>query len=242
MTSLPSSTDSPTLFTASDLSIGYGGRAIVSGIDLTVRCGDYWLALGANGEGKSTFVQTLLGSLRPLGGRLDFRAGHQRHRAIGFVPQSSRLPQSLPTTLREVVHLGMVNLGLPGKVQRERVEQALAQVLLADRANASFHTLSGGQQQRAMIARALVRQPQLLLLDEPTTGLDIMAEGALLDCVAALNKESALTVILVTHDLSLVDRYASHVMLFRDGRLINGAPEEVAAEETLLNPQAYPHD
>jgi ABC-type Mn2+/Zn2+ transport system ATPase subunit len=187
---------------------------VVSGVDLTVSAGDFWVLLGPNGRGKTSLVKAILGLLAPLAGTLDLAVDRQH---LGFVPQRGELSDTLPMTVREFVDLGMVNLPLTRAGRRERLAAALREVGLDDRPAAPMRILSGGQHQRALIARALVRQPALLILDEPTTGLDVAAEASLMRCVAQLHRDRGLTVLLVTHDLDLARRHATHAGIFVDG-------------------------
>ncbi len=221
--------DRPALLTTRRLALGYHGRPVVADIDLTVRHGDFWVLLGPNGRGKTSLVKAILGLLKPLAGELRLAIGRRR---LGFVPQRCELDATLPMTVREFVELGLVNLPAGKAERRRRVLAALDEIGLAERATDSMGALSGGQQQRTLIARALVRAPSLLLLDEPTTGLDIAAEEGLLRCVNHLHRHHGLTVILVTHDLELT-RHATHAGIFADGTMHAMAMRDPATADMI---------
>jgi zinc transport system ATP-binding protein len=218
---------------ATGLALGYGSQAVLRDVDLEVRAGEYWFLVGPNGTGKSTFVRALLGLARPLTGTLWIdprRAGRER---VGFVPQRCALNPSLPTTVRELVLLGLVGLRVSAGDAAERLGRALAQVGLVGRERADYWTLSGGQRQRVLLARALVRDPSLLVLDEPETGLDPTAEARLLELLTRINRERGVTLLYVSHDLENVRRHASHVALFGGGTVHAGAVADVLTAANL---------
>ncbi len=220
------------LIRAEGLAIGYGSGAVLRDVNLEIRAGEYWFLVGLNGTGKTTFVRALFDLVAPAAGRVvidRMRAGRER---FGFVPQRSALNPSLPTTVRELVLLGLVGLRLDARTRAARLDAALAEVGLAGRARADYWTLSGGQRQRVLLARALVREPAVLVLDEPEAGLDPAAEERLLALLARINRERV-TMLYVSHDLENVRRYASHVALFRDGTVLAGAVADVLTRANL---------
>jgi ABC-type Mn2+/Zn2+ transport system ATPase subunit len=221
------------LIRASDLALGYGRQAVLRGVNLEVRAGEYWFLIGPNGAGKSTFVRALFGLVDVAAGRLWIdpeRAGHER---FGFVPQRCALNPSLPTTVRELVALGLVGLRLDAGARAARVAEALRQVGIGERADHDYWTLSGGQRQRVLLARALVRTPAVLVLDEPETGLDLAVETRLLELLLAVNRDQHVTMLYVSHDLASVRRYATHVALFHDGGVQAGRVGEIFARGNL---------
>lgn len=204
---------------AAGMTLGYGRATILSGIDWTVQAGEAWFLLGPNGRGKSTLLKSVMGGLAPLTGSLSLSCGRA---AIGFVPQRCDLNPAIATTVREFVALGLVGLSVPRGEIATRLTPALGQVGLAEREGADYWSLSGGQRQRALLARALIRRPALLILDEPTNGLDLPSEEGLLSCLDRLRAETGVTVLFVTHDLALAKRHASHVLLFAAGTARGG--------------------
>ena len=215
------------------LALGYGRRVILNGVTLAIRPGEFWFLLGPNGEGKTTFVRTVLGLMRPLAGQLWRHPDLEDRTHVGFVPQRCDLNPTLPTTLREFVRLGLVGMRTPRADRAERLIWALARTGLGGLAEQDYWSLSGGQRQRALIARALVRQPRVLVLDEPTNGLDLEAEDTALRFLAALNRQEQHTVLFVTHNIALAARYATHVALFHAGSVVAGPSQAVLRRETL---------
>jgi ABC-type Mn2+/Zn2+ transport system ATPase subunit len=221
------------LLRVDQLSLGYGGQPVIADVTFAVHRGEIWVLLGANGEGKSTFLHALLGLLVPLSGRLELDPVHARRQCIGFVPQRCDLNPTLPTTVREFVSLGLVGIDLKPAQRRERLQTALHHVGLEHLSARSYWALSGGQRQRALVARALIREPRLLILDEPTSGLDPASQEALLALLAGWNRERSMTILYVTHDVSIAERHATHAALFSEGRVLAGPRELVLNRATL---------
>ena len=211
--------------------VAIDGRPILRGIDLTVPAGQFVALLGANGSGKSTLVRAITG-LRPLAaGRLtlfgtpyaDFDAWHR----IGFVPQRSSASGGVPATVREVVSSGRITrrrLFRPmNAADRRAVEEAIEVVGLTERTHAGVSQLSGGQQQRVLIARALAGEPELLVLDEPTAGVDLVNQQALAGALAMLKSRGA-TIVLVAHELGPMEELIDRAVVMRDGRIAYDGP------------------
>jgi ABC-type Mn2+/Zn2+ transport system ATPase subunit len=228
----PAPADGAPILEARDLVLGYGAAPVLSGVTLRIGQGDYWFLLGPNGTGKTTLLRTLLGTIPALKGSLR-RTAAAAPAAVGFVPQRAALNPALPTTVREVVLLGLVGLAIGADERDRRLAAALDQVDLGAVARRDFWTLSGGQQQRALLARALVRRPRLLALDEPMSGVDLVAADRLLPLLAAWNREQGLTVLYVTHKLAVARRYATHVALFSGGRIVAGPRDAVLVPANL---------
>jgi ABC-type Mn2+/Zn2+ transport system ATPase subunit len=203
-------------------------------VDLELGEGQFWFFLGPNGSGKTTLLRALLRQIAPLRGELELDPELAAFERIGFVPQRCELNPAVPTTVREFVELGLVGLKVARAERSERLRTALVDVGLDDAAPRDYGSLSGGQRQRALLARALIRRPRTLLLDEPTSGLDIASEHGLLALLERLNRDEGLTVVVVTHQLALAARYASHVALFRGGSVTPGRRDEVLTEDRLL--------
>jgi ABC-type Mn2+/Zn2+ transport system ATPase subunit len=225
--------ESETLVRARGLDLGYGERSVLHAVDLEVRRGEMWFFIGPNGTGKTTLLRALLGSLEPLAGELWLDpqlAGRERQ---GYVPQTLELKPTLPTTVREFASLGFVGSQVPRRERAAALRSALHNVGLGEKERASLRALSGGQRQRALVARALVRRPSLLMVDEPTEGLDVAAADAFRTTVSELNRRDGLTLIFVTHNLLLASRLATHVALFYDGRVRTGRAEALLQHDVL---------
>lgn len=226
-------TGAEVLVRATDLVLGYAGVPVLRNVRLEIRAGEYWFFVGPNGAGKSTFVRALFGLVTPSAGELwiDPVRGARQRRA--FVPQRSVVDPSVPTTVREQVALGLVGLGIGRKEAGERIAQALEQVGLGGRLGDDFWTLSGGQRQRVMLARALVRRPTLLVLDEPETGLDFAAEERLLALLDVINRNHGVTTLYVSHDLASARRHATHAALFHGGTVEVGPAAAILTRARL---------
>lgn len=222
---------------ASGLRLGYTGRPVLDRVDIRVRSGEFWFLIGPNGHGKTTLLLGMLGRLRPAGGRLVRQGDFARPDRIGFVPQQCSTNPTLPTTVREFVSLGLVGIRASRAERPARLSWALGEVGLSGMDARDFWSLSGGQRQRALVARALIRQPRLLVADEPASGLDLSVETALYESLAELNRAKRLTVILVTHDLAVAARYGTHLALVHDGRVDAGTTRDILQPGRLA--QAY---
>ncbi|MGI8784128.1 MAG: metal ABC transporter ATP-binding protein [Acidobacteriota bacterium] len=230
------------LLRAIGLSASYGHRVVLKNVNLDVREGDFWFFLGPNGQGKTTLLRCLLGMLRPAGGEMWANPSLAGRDWIGFVPQRCDLNPTLPTTVREFVLLGLVGIRCNHAERTDRLHWALQKVGLASKLGADFWSLSGGQRQRALVARALVRRPRLLVLDEPTNGLDLTTEEALLAFLSDLNEADKITILFVTHDLAVAARHGTHFALFNDGGVITGPGELVLQGDNLERTYGLPVD
>ncbi len=212
-------------------SVTIGGRPILRGIDLTVAPGEFLALMGANGSGKSTLVRAITGLLPMASGSVhlfgttyaDFRDWQR----IGFVPQRSTATSGVPSTVWEVVASGRITrrrMFMPlSREDREAIADAIDVVGLADRASEGISQLSGGQQQRVLIARALAGQPDLLVLDEPTAGVDAGSQRALADALGVLKSRGA-TIVLVAHELGPMEPLIDRAVVMRDGRVSYSGP------------------
>lgn len=219
------------VITVTRAAIGYEGRAVLRDISLTVTTGEVVAVLGANGSGKSTLTRAVLGLVPLSSGSVELfdqpaRRFRQWHR-IGYVPQRLGAGGGVPATVREVVAAGrLARRGIlrpPGRADRRAVETALAAVGLADRTGDPVSTLSGGQQQRVLIARALAGEPELLILDEPTAGVDAASQEAF---AGALQKFVAGggTVLLVAHELGPLRPLISRAVVVHAGGIVHDGP------------------
>lgn len=227
------------LLKATGLSLAYGSRTILEGVELAVRPGEFWFLLGVNGTGKSTLLRAILGWLPPRRGVLWRHPERAEKKSIGFVPQRCDLNPALPTTVREFVSMGFVGIPCGKKEESDRMAWALGKVGLEGKERWNYGSLSGGQRQRTLLARALVRRPQLLILDEPTNGLDLPAEDSFLQFLADLNREEKMTLLFVTHHLTLAARYATHIALLHHRRAQTGPVREILIPENLLHAYGF---
>ncbi len=215
------------------VSLGYNTRILHSGLSLEIRRGEFWGIVGPNGSGKTTLLRTILGTQAPLAGGVRRVKGL----AFGYVPQTGTLDEGFPLTVAEIVMMGRYHrIGLfkrPGPGDRDRVGQALADVGISNLADNLYRDLSGGQKQRCLIARALAGDPDVLVLDEPTTGVDMTSQKAILDLVRDLHALRRLTVLMVSHNLTEVANIARRVVLV-DTRFIQaGTTGEVISTQNL---------
>ena len=223
------------LITLDNLSIGYNGQPVLSGISVSIARASFTAILGANGSGKSTLLKTLLGLLPPLAGRIDTTRTTGRLLVFGYVPQSIQFDPIYLLTGFEVALMGTYGRVRPGRFvppgERAFTRECLAAVGAEEFARKRFAELSGGQKQRVLIARALTTRPDVLMLDEPTAGVDPKATHAVLDFISQIIKERQITVVLVTHDFSLVRDHVEQVIWLHHGQVVFGTAEE------LLTPQ-----
>lgn len=221
----------------------YGEREVLHGLQLALAAGEVVALLGRNGSGKSTLLKLVAGTLRPARGsvRLDGTdlagiAPRDRARRIAMVPQALNVPFSF--TLRELVALGrtpyLTALGGERQEDREAVERAMAQAEVSELADRLVGETSGGEQQRAALAMALAQEPALLLLDEPTSHLDLHHQQNLLGLVRRLNRSAGVTVLAAMHDVNLAALWFDRLLLLRDGRIAaDGSPDEVLRPDLL---------
>jgi zinc transport system ATP-binding protein len=219
----------------------YGEVPVLEGINLTVEAGDFLGIIGPNGSGKTTLLRIMLGLLAPQRGRVrlfghDPSAFRQWGR-LGYVPQRATLDAGLPATVQEVVGTGLVPaLGLFGRVgpaQRARIAEVLGQVGMAAHAGTRIGALSPGQQQRVLIARALVSNPDLVILDEPTGGVDHEAQTSFHALLRHLNHERDVTLILVSHDIGVVAREVTKLACLNRRLVFHGRPGDFLSDAAL---------
>ena len=206
-----------TLLDFQNVSLGYGARPVLSGLNFSLQSGDYAAIVGSNGVGKTTLLRAVLGQLRPLSGEIE----RQDDLRFGYVPQARSLDETFPITALEVALMGRYGrLGVvrrPSNADSEAAMQALREVGAEAFADRLFRELSGGQKQRALIARALAVEPNVLVLDEHTSGLDIASERGITTLVDELHQERGLTIVMVSHELSAVANHAERIGLIHGG-------------------------
>jgi iron complex transport system ATP-binding protein len=227
----------------SGLAAGYGDNDILNDLDLTIPAGKITAIVGANACGKSTLLRAMSRLLKPRAGQvlLDGKSVHRTSprelaRTLGLLPQSPIAPEGI--TVADLVSRGRhPHQGLFGRWTREddeAVGAALDATKTADIAERNVDELSGGQRQRVWIAMALAQETEVLLLDEPTTFLDINHQIEVLDLLTDLNQTRGTTIAMVLHDLNLAARYADHLVAMAAGRIhVSGSPETVLTEENV---------
>ena len=232
------------------LSVAYAGRPVLQDVSFQLPAGQILGVIGPNGAGKTTLIRALSGVLPLAGGQVLVSARDlaalkpgERARQVAVVPQARNLPPAF--TGWELVLLGRTAhlnwLGQTSRQDEERVQAALELARAGDLAGRRVGDLSGGEQQRLLLARALAQEAPLLLLDEPTTHLDLQYQIGLLDEIRQLVQQRGLTVVVALHDLNLVSRYADHVALLVEGRLrAFGSPLEVLNPELLCQVYRLP--
>jgi zinc transport system ATP-binding protein len=238
---------SPVL-TADAVTFAYGRTPVLDCVSLAVDAGEFVALAGPNGSGKSTLIRILLGLMRPDAGTVKvFGAEPSRLRdrwRIGYVPQRVPATDLLPVTVGEVVATGRLPKRgwwcRPDDDDRRAVADALAIVALEDRAGDRLGELSGGQQQRALIAKALVAEPDVLILDEPVAGVDADSQARFRDALVVLTEERGAAVLLVSHELGAVADDLDRLVVLRAGKVVfDGAPAELTATGVSLGVHAH---
>jgi zinc transport system ATP-binding protein len=219
----------PLALRVEDVSFSYGhGPPVLQDIDLTVDRSEFVAIAGPNGGGKTTLLRLVLGLERPSSGRVDVFASRR-----GYLAQRAQTAIDAPLTVRELVTAGRAPrtrlLGPLVRGDREAVRVAIARVGLEQQADRRLSTLSGGQQQRAFIAKALAAEPEILALDEPTTGVDVDAQEAIAALLQHLRDELEMTILYVSHEFGAVEGFVERIVLVR-GRIVYDGPPSALPE------------
>lgn len=219
------------------VAVGYGGRAILTDVSLAMARGSFTALVGANGSGKTTLLKTLIGVLPPLAGQMRFNSSQGDRLAVGYVPQREALDPMFLLSSFEVALMGCFGRIAPGpflpKAEREWTRECLRRVGASDLQTRRFSQLSGGQKQRVLIARALAVKPDLLVLDEPTAGIDAAATQAILEVLRQLHREEPLTILMVSHDLHELRQVAERVIWLHRGRVLQGTVQDLLSPEHI---------
>jgi len=237
-------TGSEPVLSADAVDVVLGGTRILSGVSMSVQPGEVVALLGANGSGKSTLVRAALGVIpaasgeirlfgRPLGRRTPWNR-------VGYVPQRKPAHTGVPTTALEVVRAGLLSPGHLRPAPKARAMSALERMGMADRARQPVQEMSGGQQQRVLIARALVREPDLLMLDEPTTGIDLGTIEAFVDTIDDMRRTGT-AVVVVLHETEAFSSLLDRAVVLRHGRVVHDGPPPPARGEHGEPAHEHPH-
>jgi zinc transport system ATP-binding protein len=221
-----------------DLAVTLSGRPIIRDLELTVGAGEVVALMGTNGSGKSTLVKAVLGLLPLSAGEVRLFGtplpSFRFWKRLGYVPQRSTIAVGVPSTVQEVVASGRMAHRRPfvpaRQSDRDAVRRAISSVGLADRTHHTIGTLSGGQQQRVLVARTLAAEPELLVLDEPTAGVDTVSQQAIADTLSTLTAAGA-TILVVLHELGPFAPLIQRTLVMRQGRLVYDGPPDLATAD-----------
>lgn len=214
-----------------DVTCGYAGERVLIGVDLAVAPGQFTGVVGPSGSGKTTLLRAVLGSIEPRSGTVVRRPGLR----VAYVPQVDTVSWRFPVTVRECVLMARTSgrwLPWPSAAERAEVEAVLERLELGGLADRHIGELSGGQQQRMFVARALLRRPALLLLDEPTSGVDVRTRHEVLHLLDELNRDG-LAIVLTTHDLNGIAAHLPHLVCLNREVVGAGPPREVLTRAVL---------
>ncbi len=225
-----------------DVSFNYGYTPVLNSVSFSIRTGDFLALIGPNGSGKTTLLKTILGLLKPSQGVIrvfgspidEFKNWHK----IGYVPQkATHVDPLFPVSVNEVVAMGLLSLKKDLKPSKKsesiQLEKALSLVGLEDLKDWRIGKLSGGQQQRVFIARAIVNKPEILFLDEPTTGVDTRTHEHFYKMLDDLNKKEGMTIVLVTHEIGIINKHVSQVACLNQSLVYHGTHSEFCRSEAF---------
>jgi ABC-type Mn2+/Zn2+ transport system ATPase subunit len=238
-----------------DVVLGYGRKVVLRDLNFTINSSEFFGIVGANGSGKTTILRALLGILKPLSGQIIGRIPAGLGDAVlpegarvdlaetpgairfGYVPQRGFLDELYPLTGRDIVMMGryaeLGPLRWPGAQDRQVVEECVKHVGGTTLAGMQFRAMSGGQKQRMLIARALASESQILVLDEPTDGMDLEGQRGILELIRQLQAESGITIVYVTHRLNEMANVAQRLLLLHEGTVRIGPVSEMMTSEVL---------
>lgn len=219
---------------ANNITLNYDGLTVVKDINFSVEKGDYLCIIGDNGTGKSTLLRAILGLKKISSGSIHFN-GFKRN-DIGYLAQQTDVQKDFPASVWEVVLSGCLNkkrfLSFYTKRDKERADNALKTLEIQDIKEKCYRELSGGQQQRVLLARAICATNKVLVLDEPTTGLDPKMTTELFSLVAKMNEELGVAIIMVTHDTHCAVKYSKHILHLMENDYFYGSTVEYLVSET----------
>ena len=218
--------------------LGYDNQTVIPDISFQIFPGDYVSIVGENGSGKSTLMKTMLGLIKPIKGEIKINC-QKGSGCIGYLPQMSEMQRDFPATVREVVMTGLLNRKgwwpFFSKREKQQAAHVMERLRIEDLAGRSYRELSGGQQQRVLLARSLLAAHEILMLDEPVTGLDPAAAAELYETLRTLNREDGMTIIMVTHDINSAVVNSSKILHVSGETVFFGTTAQyMASEEAKL--------
>lgn len=213
------------------VSFKYSKSLVLKDVNLEIHKGDYLGIIGANGSAKSTLIKVILGIVKPFTGKVTlFGEEQERFKAwskIGYVRQNANvINKQFPASVYEIVEAGLYPFGRKCKDKEQRIVEALTLVGALDYKDALIGELSGGQQQKVFIARALISQPELLILDEATVGIDSESKRSFYDLLAKLNREQGMTIVMVSHEQSILLEFVNRIVLMKNATAIEKPLEQ----------------
>lgn len=214
------------------LGVTFPNHPVFDDLNLTIRQGEMWSIIGKNGVGKTTLMRTILHQLHPTHGKISYLPS-QGDVKIGYVPQFRNIDADYPLTIKDFVGLNLTGWKLPWLSAKERakIQKILEQTGLKQLAKRPIGQASGGEKQKAYLAQALVEAPNLLILDESTASLDPVTKTELLDLVTELNQRLKLTVLFVTHDIPMAQKYTQHYLMMTPGKVEQGPIANLTTEK-----------
>ncbi|MFQ5456145.1 MAG: metal ABC transporter ATP-binding protein [Nitrospirota bacterium] len=222
-----------------DVAAGYGHKPIFYDLSLKILEGQFAGIVGPTGSGKTTVLRTILGTIKPLTGHVTIMGRPVETTpagTIGYVPQLETVDWNFPVTVEQVVLMGLCHKGgiwpWPSKKDRIKVREIMERLGIGECTYHHIRNISGGQQQRAFLARALVSNPKILVLDEPTAGIDIKTQHDVLHLLGELNSDGV-TILLTTHDLNAVAAHLPWVICFNHGLIAKGKPKDIFNNDVL---------
>ena len=215
--------------TLENVAIGYSGKVLLKDINFSLKAGEFVVLFGPNGSGKTTLFKTILRIIPTIQGAIIYGDGQPTR--FGYVPQRQYLDEIYPFTAEEVVLMGTFGQAKPfcptPKANRVWLEQCLKDVGMLDMRKKLFSELSGGQKQRILIARALATRPNILLLDEPITGVDILAQKMIMELISQLHKKHQLTIVMVTHEIHSIPKWINKIIWINNNKVLIGNSLEI---------------
>ena len=226
------------LIEAKNISHAYRGQQVLSKVSFQIKEGTWTALIGPNGSGKTTLIKILLGLLPLQSGHLKFWQ-KEHFKELGYLEQKITPPRLMPLTAFEVVQLGLLSIKKSPKIfNKEDLKTTLEMMRTTNcfkYRNKLFTELSGGQQQRVLLARTLINKPKLIILDEPTTALDSTSRESFFELLSKLNKEQNTTILLITHDIAEIGKYASNFMVLDKELIFSGSKEEFCSSKAVAN-------